>query len=270
MVTTRQKSAGTNGGGDIPRVPLFRVTSADSFDSPIDRRSALYRQRARQLVTHKLPSPRPVPKSILTLPTILTLFRVLCVPLLVAFWFLDHMHAPVATAAIFIVASATDWLDGYLARRMKLTTAFGSFLDPVADKIMVSTVLVLLASEPPPPITRVAMAAPVATMIAREIAMSALREWAASSGGAAHRAVKVSVLGKWKTALQMIAMSLLLVLRNDHLVGDSAIVYLHQASVACYGLLVVAAALATFSLARYFHCVWEFFLQAQPEGAKEH
>ena len=129
---------------------------------------------------------------------------------------------------------------------------------------MVSTALVLLATQPPPPLTVVWMTVPVALIIAREITMSSLREWAAASGGDAHKAVKVSSLGKWKTALQMTAMSLLLVLRNDHLVGDSdaVVAWLHGATLACYALLVGSTVLALWSLARYMENVWQFFVYA--------
>lgn len=143
--------------------------------------------------------------------------------------------------------------------------AFGAFLDPVADKVMVSSTLVLLATQPPPPISVPSMSIPVALIIAREITMSSLREWAAASGSGAHQAVKVSSLGKWKTALQMTAMSLLLVLRNDHLVGNSDVVvlWLHRATLACWVLLWMATALGLWSLARYFQNAWHFFEHAQ-------
>lgn len=95
-------------------------------------------------------------------------------------------------------------------------SAFGAFLDPVADKVMVSTALILLCIDPPAPLSPVALSLPVSLIIGREICMSALREWAASNSSEAHRAVKVNTLGKWKTALQMTAMSLLLVGRRAH------------------------------------------------------
>jgi len=267
MVSTRRsKGASENGKNPIPRVPLFRVSpQVESLDSGIDRRSTFYREQALQ---HVPPRPKKVRQAIFTLPTMLTLLRVALVPVLIVCWYAGHLHAPVATAAIFILASITDWLDGYLARRMMLASAFGAFLDPVADKIMVSTALVLLATEPPPPISVAAMTAPVSAIIAREITMSALREWAAAAGGDAHKAVKVSSLGKWKTALQMTSMSILLVLRNDHLLSDSEIVvvWLHRGTLAAYGLLVASTALAVWSLARYMENVWEHFLYAYPKN----
>ena len=251
----------------IPRVPLFRVSpNLESLDSGIDRRSTFYRENALRQGIIK-PPPEKVKQAIFTLPTLLTLLRVVLVPVLVFCWYAGHRHAPVATATVFIIASVTDWLDGYLARRMGIATAFGAFLDPVADKIMVSTALILLATEPPPPISIPAMTGPVAAMIAREITMSSLREWAATTGGEAQKAVKVSSLGKWKTALQMTSMSILLVLRNDHLIGDSDVVvlWLHRGTLAAYGLLLGATVLALWSLARYMENVWEHFKYAHPK-----
>lgn len=283
-VSTRRGST-TSTDTTIPRVSLFRVNSViESFDSPIDRRSQLYRDAARQRASSVVGQEERVSEKhhgaidavhdplrrrhyIFTLPTVLTILRMICVPVLVMFWFLDHTHAPVVTASLFIIASITDWLDGFLARQLNLTSAFGAFLDPVADKVMVATVLVLLASEPPAPITRLQMVAPASTMIAREIAMSALREWAAASGGDAHKAVKVSTLGKWKTCFQMISLSLLLVLRNDHLVGDSeeVVLWLHRASISSWMFLTLSSFLAMWSLFRYVQKAWQYFIAAQPE-----
>ena len=260
-------SAANGSSGAIPRVPLFGVSAqVESLDSGIDRRSTFYREKAleQQIAGRQRGSTPPLQRErqeIFTIPTMLTLLRVALVPVLIFFWYVGHVHAPVATAITFILAAITDWLDGFLARRWMLASAFGAFLDPVADKIMVSTALVLLATEPPPPISGVAMVVPVAAIIAREITMSSLREWAAAAGGEAHTAVKVSSLGKWKTALQMTSMSLLLVLRNDHLIGSSevVVVWLHRATLASWWLLVVATGLALWSLARYMEAVWEHF-----------
>ena len=238
----------------------------ESLDSGIDRRSLYYREKALEArVKAKTPPPPRQRNPIFTLPTLLTLLRVALVPVLIFCWYAGHVHAPVATAAIFITASLTDWLDGYLARKMGLVSAFGAFLDPVADKIMVSTALVLLATEPPPPISVAAMTAPVAAIIAREITMSALREWAAAVGGEAHGAVKVSSLGKWKTALQMTSMSLLLILRNDHLLwphSPTVTEWLHRTTFVSYLILVASTILALVSLGRYMESVWEHFAYA--------
>lgn len=147
MVSTRRSKPAngnqfTNGDGPIKRVPLFRVSSEESPVSPIDRRSLYYRQQAIELnIRHHgtaVPSIKKTPgkkTAIFTLPTILTLLRLGLVPVLIVCWYAGHTHAPIATAIVFITAAITDWLDGYLARKMALTTAFGAFLDPVADKV---------------------------------------------------------------------------------------------------------------------------------------
>nr|AFK38258.1 unknown [Lotus japonicus] len=130
------------------------------------------------------PEPEPEPSKLLTLPTILTLGRVAAVPLLVATFYMDGWRGTAATTSIFIAASVTDWLDGYIARKMKLESSFGAFLDPVADKLMVAATLVLLCTRPlavdvfgqaPWLLTL-----PSIAIIGREITMSAVREWAAS------------------------------------------------------------------------------------------
>ncbi|EFN56690.1 hypothetical protein CHLNCDRAFT_51707 [Chlorella variabilis] len=240
----------------------------ESLDSPIDRRSDYYRQQALLQTLKEQGKLKPQP--LLTPPNVLTFARVALVPLFMLLWHAAHQYASIATAAVFIAASITDWLDGYLARRMKVTSAFGAFLDPVADKIMVSTALVLLATVPPAPITTLGMAVPVCLVISREITMSALREWAAASGGGAHKAV--NSLGKWKTALQMVSMSLLLVLRNaDHLFHDPSphfIEWHHYLTWCAFLMLWLATALALVSLYNYMANVWHFF--RYPGLAKPH
>lgn len=135
------------------------------------------------------------------LPNLLTYARCLAIPLLVYLFHLPTAH--LATVALFGAASLTDWFDGFLARRWECSTSFGAFLDPVADKLMVSTVLVLLSSRYGP-----LVAIPSSLIVGREIAVSALREWMATRG--ASNAVKVGWQGKCKTALTMVALTLLL------------------------------------------------------------
>ncbi|XP_026658695.2 cardiolipin synthase (CMP-forming), mitochondrial isoform X3 [Phoenix dactylifera] len=158
------------------------------------------------------------PPKLLTLPTVLTLGRVAAVPLLVSTYHMNGCWAPTATTSIFLVAAFTDWLDGYIARKMRLGTAFGAFLDPVADKLMVAATLVLLCTEPADIVLFVdvpwLLTVPSIAIICREITMSAVREWAASQGSRALQSVAVSNLGKWKTAAQMTALSILLATRD--------------------------------------------------------
>ncbi len=138
------------------------------------------------------------------LPTWLTFLRILLIPLLAIVFYLPWQYANIACTAIFLVAGITDWLDGYLARKMQLETAFGAFLDPVADKLMVAFVLVLLVQAEASPY----LAIPAAIIIGREITIASLREWMAEIGQRAK--VKVSQLGKWKTTAQMTSITFLL------------------------------------------------------------
>jgi len=138
-----------------------------------------------------------------TLPNVLTLSRVLLVPVLVAAFFLPRPLANWLSLAIFVVASATDYLDGYLARKRNQASDFGAFLDPVADKLLVATALFMLAASGQMSIATVIAAL---LILAREFLVSGLREFLA----ARHRSMPVSQLAKWKTAVQMVAIGFLL------------------------------------------------------------
>jgi cardiolipin synthase len=144
---------------------------------------------------------------ILNTPNLVTLSRIILIPLLVGLyyvpdsWLSDHARN-VAATLVFIFAGMTDWLDGYLARRLNQMSAFGAFLDPVADKLIVVGALVVLLF-----LNRVDMLVAL-IIIGREIAISALREWMAKVGQA--KSVAVAFVGKLKTVTQMIAIPLLL------------------------------------------------------------
>jgi CDP-diacylglycerol--glycerol-3-phosphate 3-phosphatidyltransferase/cardiolipin synthase len=140
----------------------------------------------------------------LNIPNYLTLFRIALIPVFVLMFYLPVTWSHFATALIFGLAAITDWLDGYLARRLGQMSRFGAFLDPVADKLMVAVALVLLVQANP----TMLLAIPALVIIGREIAISALREWMAEIGERAH--VAVSSIGKIKTTVQMIAILLLL------------------------------------------------------------
>ena len=141
------------------------------------------------------------------LPILLTWLRIVAIPLLIAVYYLPTEWATLherdlAATLIFVAAALTDWADGYLARKLNQTSAFGAFLDPVADKLMVAAALIVLVE-----LGRTD--AIVATIIiGREITISALREWMAKIGAA--KSVAVSMLGKIKTAAQMLAIPILL------------------------------------------------------------
>ncbi len=140
----------------------------------------------------------------MTLATYLTFLRISLIPVMVAAFYLPLEGSGILAAAIFALASLTDWLDGYLARRFRETTPFGAFLDPVADKLMVVAALLLLVQNYPTPW----MALAAMAIIGREIAIVSLREWIALVGRGER--LTVSTSGKIKTTLQMVAITLLL------------------------------------------------------------
>ena len=139
-----------------------------------------------------------------TLPTAITLFRIALIPLFVIVFYLPFNWANVAATAIFALASLSDWMDGYLARSMQLESSFGAFLDPVADKLMVVVIIVLLVEATP----SIYLTLPSVVIIAREISISALREWMAQLGSST--TVKVSFIGKAKTVSQMLALGFMI------------------------------------------------------------
>lgn len=140
----------------------------------------------------------------LTLPTVLTLLRIVLIPVLVLVFYLPYGWTNFASALVFALAAVTDWLDGWIARRYAMHSAFGAFLDPVADKLMVSTALFLIVQGHP----TAWMAFWAAVIVGREIAVSALREWMAEIGQRAR--VAVATVGKIKTVVQMVALVCLL------------------------------------------------------------
>jgi CDP-diacylglycerol--glycerol-3-phosphate 3-phosphatidyltransferase/cardiolipin synthase len=138
------------------------------------------------------------------IPNILTLLRIVLIPVFVLLFYLPVEWARLSCALVFSIAAVTDWFDGYLARRWGQVSPFGAFLDPVADKLMVAVSLLLLVQAEHTPV----LAIPAAVIIGREITISALREWMAELG--AREMVAVSMIGKFKTAVQMIAILLLI------------------------------------------------------------
>lgn len=140
----------------------------------------------------------------LTVPTMLTLLRIVLIPVLVLVFYLPYKWTNFAAAFVFALAAITDWLDGWIARRYNQYSAFGAFLDPVADKLMVTTALVIIVQSH----HTIWMALWAAVIIGREIAVSALREWMAELGQRAR--VAVANVGKIKTVVQMVALLCLL------------------------------------------------------------
>lgn len=177
----------------------------------------------------------------LTVPTLLTLLRIALIPVFVLVFYLPVSWANLVCTVLFVTAALTDWLDGFLARRLGQTSAFGAFLDPVADKLLVAIALVLLVQADP----RAWLAVPAMVIIGREITISALREWMAEEG--ARGAVAVSWVGKVKTTVQMVAL-VALIYREPAL---GLPVYL-------LGLvgLQVAAVLTLWSMCLYLRAAW--------------
>ncbi|HIJ22191.1 MAG: CDP-diacylglycerol--glycerol-3-phosphate 3-phosphatidyltransferase [Gammaproteobacteria bacterium] len=182
----------------------------------------------------------------LNLPTLLTLLRIVLIPFFLMFFYLPVEWARVAATALFALAAFTDWLDGFLARKWDQTSPFGAFLDPVADKLMVASALVLLVSE----LSNVLVAIPAIVIIGREITISALREWMAEMGNRTN--VAVSIIGKVKTAAQMLAI-LLLLYREP--VGE------FPTSVVGMVLLYVAMLLTLWSMVLYLRAAWPVLSQ---------
>ena len=179
------------------------------------------------------------------IPNILTLFRIVLIPVFVLLFYLPIDLARESCALVFSVAAITDWFDGYLARRWGQVSPFGAFLDPVADKLMVAVALLLLVEAEPTP----ALAIPAAVIIGREITISALREWMAELGASAK--VAVSVIGKIKTAVQMIAILLL--------IYEAPIVGIPVFTIG-FVLLYVAAILTLWSMILYLRAAWPSLL----------
>ncbi len=175
------------------------------------------------------------------LPNILTLTRILMIPLLAIIFYVPWEWRHLASAAIFGLAALTDWVDGYLARKMDQMTPFGAFLDPVADKLIVAIALILLFDTH----STIFFAIPTMVIIGREIVISALREWMAEMGQ--RTSVAVSYVGKVKTTLQMIAIAVLL------LVNPVKYPYFDYFGIF---LLYIAAILTLWSMCIYLIAAW--------------
>src|SRR5438445_7157891 len=177
----------------------------------------------------------------LTWPTILTLFRIALLPVMVVVFYAQFDGSNVLAALTFLAAAITDWLDGYIARRYNMWSAFGAFLDPVADKLMVAVTLFLLVQENPTPL----LAITSAVIVGREITISALREWMAEIGERTR--VNVAMLGKIKTTMQIVA---ILVLLYQHDMEGLRLFHVGET------LLVVAAAMTIWSAFEYVRAAW--------------
>lgn len=174
-------------------------------------------------------------------PNLLTVGRIVLIPMFVLAYLLPGDWTYTAAASLFALASITDWLDGYLARRLDQTTAFGAFLDPAADKLMVVTALVMLIGHH----NNLYLTLPGLIIIGREIMISALREWMAELNR--RGLVRVGMLGRVKTGFQMIA---ILILVAGPPGFDAPWPYIG------YFLIYVAAGMTLISMISYLKAAW--------------
>ncbi len=188
------------------------------------------------------------------LPNVLTMTRVFLIPLLVVAFYTPGEWTYLASGAIFSLAAITDWLDGYLARRLGLETPFGAFLDPVADKLIVAVALILLLEQTASTVFSI----PAMIIIGREIVISALREWMAELGK--RSSVTVSTIGKIKTVMQMIAIIVLLTF------SPASFPLFHQLGLV---LLYVAAGLTLWSMVLYLKMAWPELMHGSDTASKK-
>lgn len=173
------------------------------------------------------------------LPNLLTLGRILLIPVIVVVYYLPFEYSYIVSASIFAIASITDWLDGYLARRWNQMTPFGAFLDPVADKVIVAVALAMLVEAH----HSVILTAPAMVIIGREIVISALREWMAEMGK--RTSIAVNYIGKIKTTCQMAAILLLLAFPPVDPLSNIGLI-----------LIYIAAILTLWSMIVYLKAAW--------------
>lgn len=181
------------------------------------------------------------------LPNLLTLMRIIMIPVFIIVFYLPWDWARWTAAALFFIACFTDWLDGYLARKWQQTSHFGAFLDPVADKLLVSCTLLLLVGARD--INYITL--PAIVIVGREIVISALREWMAEIGRRA--SVTVTNIGKLKTLIQMNALFLLIAFNPTS----------SWLGVLGFILLYIAAILTIWSMGIYLMIAWPEFIKTQ-------
>lgn len=183
-----------------------------------------------------------------TLPNLMTLSRLVSIPVLVVIYYLPYKYAGLAAAVLFVIAGITDALDGYLARRLGQMSRFGAFLDPVADKLIVAAALVMLVHQH----NTLWLTLPALVIISREITVSALREWMAEIGKRSR--VAVSGIGKIKTIMQISAITGLLALKPQ-LDAVGGLIMTPMLWLA-YALLYIATLLTLWSMFAYLKAAW--------------
>ena len=191
----------------------------------------------------------------MNLPTKLTLLRIVMIPVFILLFYIPLFGINnYLLTGLFILAGLTDWFDGYLARRLKMQSEFGAFLDPVADKLMVSMILVLLVSAHPGWL----LALPATIIIGRELTISAVREWMANVGE--RTKVAVSIIGKFKTTAQMVAIGFLLF---EEPIGDFPTLQIG------YVLLYLSAVLTLWSMFLYLQAAWPSLNDVQQQEEED-
>lgn len=185
----------------------------------------------------------------MTIPTLLTLLRLFLIPAFVLFFYLPWHPAKIIAVVIFILGAITDFLDGYLARSLKQATRFGAFLDPVVDKLIVVTALLMIVGE----LHAIYVTIPTAVIVGREILVSSLREWMAEVGKST--SIAVSFIAKIKTTVQMLAVVFLLLFSWHSAFKITGII-----------LLYVATLLTLFSMVMYIKTAWSSLTFAKENG----
>ena len=185
-----------------------------------------------------------------TIPNQITLFRIILIPIFIVVFYLPISWNHFGAFAVFWIASVSDALDGYLARRLNQSSAFGAFIDPVADKLMVAAALIMIAED----YGVWWIAVPAMIMIAREIFISALREFMSSKGK--RDVVAVSTLGKYKTAAQMLGI-MGLIWQPDYDIPLIVFEFPHEVLMsAAYGFYYIATILTIWTMLIYFKAAW--------------
>lgn len=180
------------------------------------------------------------------IPILLTLSRIAVIPVFILIYYLPVSWSSEVCTWLFVAAAITDWLDGYIARRYQLSSRFGAFLDPVADKLMVAVVLILLVDRNPTDWPGILLAVPAIIIVGREITISALREWMAELGESGK--VSVSYIGKVKTTAQLVALPFMI--HREPLWGVIPVAEIGLV------LLYVAAILTLWSMFLYLKGAW--------------
>lgn len=180
------------------------------------------------------------------IPNFLTILRVILIPVMILFFYLPYEWSRFVACGVFVLAGITDFLDGYIARKYNVSSKLGAFLDPVADKLTVTTALIVLLQDHPTILMMIA----TAVIVGREITVSALREWMAEIGS--RNAVNVAMVGKIKTVFQMTAIGFLLY---------EADLWFIPVQIIGLGLLYIAAALTLYSMFIYLKAAWPMMRQ---------